>query len=84
MIDLGFDHIMFTGGSATGRLVMARAARTLTPVTLELGGKNPLFIDQMDDGFLAAAVKEIVGTKVYFAGEFCQCHDYILVGERCP
>ena len=51
---------------------MSRAARTLTPVTLELGGKNPTVIDTMDDGFLAATVKEIVGTKAYFAGEFCQ------------
>lgn len=79
LIDLGFDHIMFTGGTAIGKLVMARAAKTLTPVTLELGGKNPVLIDEMDEGFLAAAVKEIVGTKVYFAGEFCQCHDSILV-----
>jgi aldehyde dehydrogenase (NAD+) len=79
LIDAGFDHIMFTGGTAIGKLVMARAAKTLTPVTLELGGKNPVLIDSMDAGFLAAAVKEIVGTKVYFAGEFCQCHDYCLV-----
>ena len=79
LIDLGFDHIMFTGGTSIGKLVMARAARTLTPVTLELGGKNPTVIDEMDDGFLAAAVKEIVGTKAYFSGEFCQCHDYCLV-----
>ena len=79
LIDMGFDHIMFTGGTAIGRLVMARAAKTLTPVTLELGGKNPVCIDEMDDALLAATVKEIVGTKVYFAGEFCQCHDYCLV-----
>lgn len=59
---------------------MARAARTLTPVTLELGGKNPVFIDDaMDDAFLAVVVKEIVRTKQYFAGEFCQSHDYCLV-----
>lgn len=79
LIDLGLDHIMFTGGTAIGKLVMARAAKTLTPVTLELGGKNPVLIDEMGAAFLGAAVKEIVGTKAYFAGEFCQCHDYILV-----
>lgn len=79
LIDLGFDHIMFTGGTSIGRLIMERAGRQLTPVTLELGGKNPVVIDEMDEGFLAAAVKEIVGTKAYFAGEFCQCHDYFLV-----
>jgi len=38
-----------------------------------------VMIDEMDDGMLRAAISEIVGTKVYFAGEFCQCHDYILV-----
>merc|ERR1711862_807438 len=58
---------------------MERAGRQLTPVTLELGGKNPVVIDEMDEGMLGAAIKEIVGTKVYFAGEFCQCHDYFLV-----
>lgn len=79
LIDLGFDHIMFTGGTSIGRIIMARAAQTLTPVTLELGGKNPVFIDEMDDGLLGASVKEIVGTKMYFAGEFCQCHDLLLV-----
>eukprot|EP00928_Gymnodinium_smaydae_P036477 TRINITY_DN25491_c0_g4_i1.p1 TRINITY_DN25491_c0_g4~~TRINITY_DN25491_c0_g4_i1.p1 ORF type:complete len:496 (+),score=78.88 TRINITY_DN25491_c0_g4_i1:57-1490(+) len=79
LIDLGFDHIMFTGGTAIGRLVMQRAAKTLTPVTLELGGKNPVFIDAMDDDLLDAAVRELVGTKQYFSGEFCQCHDILFV-----
>merc|ERR1711990_209138 len=79
LIDLGFDHIMFTGGTSIGKLVMARAARTLTPVTLELGGKNPVMIDEMGDGMLNAAVTELVQTKTYFAGEFCQCHDVVLV-----
>merc|ERR1719356_822439 len=79
LIDLGFDHIMFTGGTAIGKLIMARASQTLTPVTLELGGKNPVLVDEMDEAFLTAAIKEIVGTKTYFAGEFCQCHDYFLV-----
>jgi len=79
LIDLSFDHIMFTGGTSIGKIIMARAAQTLTPVTLELGGKNPVFIDDMDEGLLTASVKEIVGTKMYFAGEFCQCHDVVLV-----
>lgn len=81
LIDLGFDHIMFTGGTSIGKVIMARAAQTLTPVTLELGGKNPVFIDEMDEGLMDAAVKEIVGTKMYFAGEFCQCHDIILIHD---
>jgi len=79
LIDLGFDHLMFTGGTGIGKLVMERAAKTLTPCTLELGGKNPVLIDTMSDGMLAAVVAEIVGTKAYFAGEFCQCHDTLLV-----
>lgn len=82
LIDLGFDHIMFTGGTAIGRLVMQRAAKTLTPVTLELGGKNPVFLDAMDDGLLGAAVRELIQTKRYFSGEFCQCHDILLVMEE--
>jgi aldehyde dehydrogenase (NAD+) len=81
LIDLGFDHIMFTGGTNIGSIVMARAARTLTPVTLELGGKNPVYVDEMDEGMLAAAVKEIVGTKAAFSGEFCQCHDILFVSD---
>lgn len=81
LIDLSFDHIMFTGGTQIGKIIMARAAKTLTPVTLELGGKNPVFIDEMDDNLMNAAIKEIVGTKMYFAGEFCQCHDIILVHD---
>jgi aldehyde dehydrogenase (NAD+) len=79
LIDLGFDHIMFTGGPSIGKLIMARAAKTLTPVTLELGGKNPVCIDEMNDEHLSAAVAEIVGTKAAFAGQFCQCHDIIFV-----
>merc|ERR1711871_20558 len=79
LIDLGFDHIMFTGGPVVAKLVMARAAKTLTPVTLELGGKNPCFVDEMNDDMLRAAVTEIIGTKVAFAGQFCQCHDVLLV-----
>merc|ERR1719506_1423838 len=49
LIDLGFDHIMFTGGTSIGKIIMARAAQTLTPVTLELGGKSPVFIDDMHE-----------------------------------
>uniref|UniRef100_A0A7S2GK63 Aldehyde dehydrogenase n=1 Tax=Octactis speculum TaxID=3111310 RepID=A0A7S2GK63_9STRA len=79
LIDLGFDHIMFTGGPAIAKLVMARAAKTLTPVTLELGGKNPVLVDEMDDDMLKAAVTEIIGTKAAFSGQFCQCHDIVLV-----
>lgn len=58
---------------------MQRAAKSLTPVTLELGGKNPVFFDTMSDGLLGAAVREVVSTKQSFSGEFCQCHDVLLV-----
>merc|ERR1711990_1055828 len=60
---------------------MARAAKTLTPVTLELGGKNPCLLDEMSDELLSAAIAEIIGTKAAFSGQFCQCHDVILVME---
>merc|ERR1712194_457850 len=70
---------MFTGGTSVGSLVMQRAAKSLTPVTLELGGKNPAFFDKMNDGLLGAAIREVVTTKQNFSGEFCQCHDVLLV-----
>jgi aldehyde dehydrogenase (NAD+) len=70
---------MFTGGPSIGKLVMARAAMCLTPVTLELGGKNPVCLDEMNAQHLGAAIAEIVGTKATFSGQFCQCHDIIFV-----
>lgn len=74
---LPFDHLLFTGSTAVGRKVMASAAPNLTPVTLELGGKSPVFIGE--DAPLAKAVTRIVTGKLYNAGQTCIAPDYALV-----
>jgi aldehyde dehydrogenase (NAD+) len=72
-----FDHIFFTGGTEIGRIVMQAAARHLTPVTLELGGKSPCFVDRSVR--LDYAAKRIVWGKFINAGQTCIAPDYILV-----
>jgi acyl-CoA reductase-like NAD-dependent aldehyde dehydrogenase len=74
---LNFDHLMFTGSSATGRKVMASAAQTLTPVTLELGGKSPVIV--ADDYSLDKAVARILHGKLLNAGQTCVAPDYVLL-----
>ena len=74
-----FDHIFFTGSSAVGKLVMQQAATTLTPVTLELGGKSPCIV--CADADIDIAVKRIVYGKMLNAGQTCIAPDYVLVSE---
>ncbi|MEN9217667.1 MAG: aldehyde dehydrogenase [Gloeomargarita sp. DG_2_bins_126] len=71
------DHIFFTGSAAVGKIIMAQAAETLTPVTLELGGKSPCIIDRDVD--LDVAVRRIVWGKFMNAGQTCVAPDYLLV-----
>jgi aldehyde dehydrogenase (NAD+) len=71
-----FDHIVYTGGGEVGRIVMRAAAEHLTPVTLELGGKSPLWFD--DDEHLAQAARQIVWAKLVNAGQTCVAPDYVL------
>ncbi len=75
-----FDYIFFTGGTNTGRLVMAAAARYLTPVTLELGGKNPCIVDRDVD--LDVTARRIVWGKFFNAGQSCVAVDYLLAHRR--
>ncbi len=75
---LSFDHLLFTGSSLVGRLVAEAAARNLTPVTLELGGKSPAIIDRSAD--LAVAAHRIAVGKLLNAGQTCIAPDYAL----CP
>ena len=76
---LPFDHLFFTGSTAVGRKVMAAAARNLTPVTLELGGKSPAIIAP---GYpLATAVGRIAAGKFLNAGQTCIAPDYVLLGR---
>ena len=72
-----FDHIFFTGGTAIGRIVMAAAAKHLTPVTLELGGKSPCIIDA--DINLDHAARRIAWGKFINAGQTCIAPDYLLI-----
>ena len=74
-----FDHIFFTGGTRIGQLVMEAAAKQLTPVTLELGGKSPCIIEPNVD--LTETAKRIVWGKFLNAGQTCIAPDYLLVQE---
>ena len=75
-----FDHIFFTGGTAIGKIVMAAAAKHLTPVTLELGGKSPCIIDT--DINLEHTAKRITWGKFINAGQTCIAPDYLLVDQK--
>lgn len=74
--ELRFDHLLFTGSTAIGRKVAEAAARNLTPVTLELGGKSPAIIDP--DADIAKAGYAIARGKLFNAGQTCIAPDYVL------
>ncbi len=76
---LPFDHMFFTGSPATGRAVMANCAKTLTPVTLELGGKSPCIVDS--DYSMRTAAERIMWTKMLNAGQICTNVDYLFLPE---
>ncbi|MBV8503174.1 MAG: coniferyl aldehyde dehydrogenase [Paucibacter sp.] len=76
---LPFDHLLFTGSGATGRAVMASAARNLTPVTLELGGKAPAVI--APDFSLETAAERVMWVKMFNAGQICTNIDYLFIPE---
>jgi aldehyde dehydrogenase (NAD+) len=71
-----FDHIFYTGNGAVGRIVLEAAAKHLTPVTLELGGKSPCYVDASAD--LAVAARRIAWGKFFNAGQTCIAPDYVL------
>jgi aldehyde dehydrogenase (NAD+) len=75
-----FDHVFYTGNGAVAREVMAAAARHLTPVTLELGGKSPCIIDR--DADLEVAARRIAWGKFMNAGQTCVAPDYVLVHQE--
>ncbi|MFF7019963.1 aldehyde dehydrogenase family protein [Streptomyces klenkii] len=76
LLEQRFDHIFYTGNGTVGRIVMAAAARNLTPVTLELGGKSPVLVEPGVD--LAATARRIVRGKFLNAGQTCVAPDYVL------
>ncbi|MBK9734153.1 MAG: aldehyde dehydrogenase family protein [Saprospiraceae bacterium] len=72
-----FNHIFFTGSPGVGKWIMEKAAKTLTPVTLELGGKSPTIVDKTAN--LKVALNRIVWAKYFNCGQTCTSPDYILV-----
>ncbi len=76
---LPYDHIIFTGSADAGRTVMRSAAETLTPVTLELGGKSPTII--CEDYDVATAASRILYGKFINAGQTCLAPDYLFIPE---
>ena len=79
LLNQKFDYIFFTGSMNVGKIVMEKAAKHLTPVSLELGGKSPCFVDRTADISLAA--RRIVFGKFLNCGQTCVAPDYILCHE---
>ncbi len=76
LIAQGFDRVLFTGGTETGRKVYEGAASHLTPVTLELGGKSPVIVAA--DADVKTAAKRIAWTKLMNSGQMCVAPDYVI------
>ena len=77
LLEERFDHIIYTGSGHVGRIVMTAAAKHLTPVTLELGGKSPCVVDREAD--LDGAARRLLWGKCLNAGQTCIAPDYVLV-----
>ena len=77
LLELPFNHIFFTGSTRVGKIVMAAAAQHLASVTLELGGKSPVIIDEGADIDKIAA--DLAGAKQFNGGQACICPDYVFV-----
>ncbi|XP_057854494.2 aldehyde dehydrogenase family 3 member F1 isoform X1 [Cryptomeria japonica] len=84
LLELKWDKIFFTGSARIGRIVMTAAAKHLTPVTLELGGKCPTIVDRMhsNDDLLVTAKRIVFGKWMLCNGQACVSPDYILVQEE--
>ncbi|KAJ7598905.1 NAD-aldehyde dehydrogenase [Mycena floridula] len=77
LMELPWGHVLYTGGGRVGRIIAGAAAKTLTPVSLELGGKSPVFIDSNCD--LETAARRIMWGKIANAGQTCVAPDYVMV-----
>lgn len=80
LLDQAFDHCCFTGSPEIGKAVMAAAAKHLTPVTLELGGKSPVIVT--DAAKLKVAARRIAHLKLLNSGQTCVAPDYVLVDRQ--
>ena len=79
LLDLNFDYIFFTGSVNVGKIVMEKASKNLIPVTLELGGKSPVIVDNTAN--LKVSAKRIMWGKLINAGQTCVAPDYVLAHE---
>lgn len=79
LLEQKFDYIFFTGSKSVGQIVLEKAARHFTPVTLELGGKSPCIVDKSAN--IKSAAKHIVFGKFLNCGQTCVAPDYLLVEE---
>ncbi|RYO91173.1 hypothetical protein DL762_002340 [Monosporascus cannonballus] len=77
LLDQKWDKIFYTGSPAVARIISRKAAENLTPVTLELGGRNPAFITRSAD--LALAARRLLWGKTLCAGQVCMSQNYVLV-----
>ena len=80
LLALRFDHIFFTGSPAVGRVVMEAASHNVTPVTLELGGKSPVIID--DTANIKVSAVRLAWGKYLNAGQTCVAPDYLLIDKK--
>lgn len=76
LLALGFDHALFTGGTEIGKRIMEGASATLTPVTLELGGKSPVIVT--GDSDLDVVARRVAWVKLMNSGQTCIAPDYVL------
>jgi len=79
LLELPFDHIFFTGSPAVGKVVMTAAAKHLTSVTLELGGKSPVIVDESAD--IKATAETLLWGKFTNCGQICVAPDHVYVHE---
>lgn len=80
LLDLPFNHIFFTGSTRVGKLVMAAAAKNLATVTLELGGKSPVIVDE--DADVKKIAGDLAAAKQFNGGQACICPDYVFIKEQ--
>lgn len=80
LLNQKFDYIFFTGSTSVGKIVMEKASKNLTPVSLELGGKSPTIVTQ--DAKIDLAAKRIIFGKLINSGQTCVAPDYVLVDKK--
>jgi aldehyde dehydrogenase (NAD+) len=80
LLEMPFNHIFFTGSTRVGKIVMAAAAKHLASVTLELGGKSPVIVDE--DADVKKVAGDLAAAKQFNGGQACICPDYVFVREQ--